>query len=252
MFDFDGVIVDGRVEYWNSSRKALLELLKEKSTVPRLPKNVPSAFQQLRPWVKNGWEMVLITAELTRHESPLVTAGVKNFANNYKINCKKALNEWGWNPDQLQNVLDRVRKETININKDKWLKSHVAFPGLQKRINQLVTVEKIDFAVLTTKSTQFTAELLNYLNLHPKLLYGHEAGEKTDLLRQMSKNHTIAGFLEDRRATLETVLKTPDLNSIPLYLASWGYLKPDDTKDLPSNIHLLKPENLMSPLAKWS
>ncbi len=251
IFDFDGVIVDGISEYWTSSRAAFLEIVKGEKQSYDLPIEVPQVFRELRPWVKNGWEMVLIAAELARKNSPIRrTFDPTHFAKKYKQNCQEALNIWGWNQKQLQVYLDNVRKQSIKVNKNKWLESHILFPGIKELIYQLPK-ENIDFGVLTTKSTRFTAELLNHLNLHPKLLYGHESGEKSSVLLQISKDRPIKGFIEDRRATLETVLKTPGINSIPCYLASWGYLKPKDLDNLPSNIHLLKPKNLMSPLANW-
>ncbi len=250
VFDFDGVIVDGILEYWNSARKACLELVETRKDLNDLPLEVPIEFKQLRPWVKNGWEMVLLAAEMRRKNSPLVLNGPIDFAAEYAQNCHKALKAWDWNPKQLQITLDKVRNDAIKINKEKWLASHVAFPGVQQRISQLAN-EKIDFAVLTTKSARFTSELLSHFNLYPKLLYGHESGKKPNLLLKISQTWSIQGFIEDRRATLETVLQTSEISSIPCYLASWGYLKPNDVKNLPSKIHLLKPETLMSPLASW-
>ncbi len=251
VFDFDGVIVDGMLEYWDSARQACLELTEKKEGLKPLSVKVPTVFKQLRPWVKDGWEMVLLAAELMRGDSSLLTNGYIQFANEYKQNCNAALQAWHWTPQELQIALDNVRKKAITNNRSQWLALHVAFPGVQQRIRKL-TDEKIDFAVLTTKSAEFTAELLSQLNLHPKLLYGHEAGKKPDLLLKISEDHIIKGFIEDRRTTLETVLKTPGLTSTPCYLASWGYLKPNDTFNLPSKIQLLQPEKLMSTLANWS
>ncbi|KGG10745.1 HAD hydrolase [Prochlorococcus sp. SS52] len=250
VFDFDGVIVDGLLEYWDSSRKAFLKIQGALDTDDQLPLEMPHEFRQLRPWVKNGWEMVLLTAELIRKDSPLSMHGAFHFANEYHKNCHTALKTWGWEPKQLQNALDNIRKETIKTDKKKWLASHKLFPNIAERIHQLEN-ESVDFGVLTTKSAEFTSELLNHFNLHPNFLYGHESGQKTTVLLQISKDHSVRGFIEDRRATLETVLNTPGISSIPCYLADWGYLKPDDRKDLPSDIHLLKPEKLMSPLANW-
>ena len=250
VFDFDGVIVDGLVEYWNSSREACLQLINKTQTVTDLlPIEIPYEFRALRPWVKNGWEMVLLAAEILRADS-LLRTNPNDFANNYKESRDEALNRWGWNPKQLQNGLDNVRKQAILTNKEKWLTSHIAFSGVAERINQLAN-EETDFAVLTTKSKAFTSELLTYLNLYPELLYGHESGQKPNLLLEISKDRSIRGFIEDRRITLETVINTPGLSSIPCYLATWGYLKPQDLYDLPSGINLLRPENLMSPLANW-
>ncbi len=250
VFDFDGVIVDGLIEYWNSSREACLQIIDKTQVVKEsLPLEIPYTFRKLRPWVKNGWEMVLLVAEHLREDS-LLMANPSHFAKNYKDNCHDALNIWGWEPKQLQTALDNVRQQAISTNKEKWLASHIAFSGVAERINQLEN-EGTDFAVLTTKSASFTSELLNHFNLYPKLLYGHESGKKPNLLLQIAKERLIRGFIEDRRATLETVINTPGLSSIPCYLATWGYLKPQDFHHLPKKINLLRPENLMSPLANW-
>ena len=79
IFDFDGVIVDGILEYWASSRESFLELIKDKKLTNNLPIEIPQAFLKLRPWVKYGWEMLLITAELTRSNSPINISGPMNF-----------------------------------------------------------------------------------------------------------------------------------------------------------------------------
>ncbi len=250
IFDFDGVIVDGILEYWTSSRNAFLELYKGTKPIHDLPIKIPQEFRELRPWVKDGWEMVLIAAELARKNSSLSIKGTKYFAEKYHQNCHEALKIWGWSSEKLQITLDNVRKQSIKANKRKWLESHVVFPGIKEIIKQLAK-ENIDFGVLTTKSARFTSELLNHLKLHPKILYGYEAGSKPSLLLKISKDQPIKGFIEDRRATLEGVLKTPGIDFVPCYLASWGYLKPNDIDNLPPNIHLLQPKNLMSPLANW-
>ena len=249
VFDFDGVIVDGITEYWLSSREAFFQIL-NKRTRESLPLKTPKQFRKLRPWVKNGWEMVLIAAELSKPESMIFQNPIC-FAEKYKQNCHEALKLWGWTPTELQIALDKVREEEIKHRKKQWLESHSAFKGIVKRIHKLKD-EDIDFGVLTTKSSSFTSELLIHLNLYPTFLFGHESGEKPGLLLEILKDFSIKGFIEDRRATLETVKKTPGLDSLPCYLATWGYLKPNDFCNLPQGINLLKPEIFMSPLANWS
>ncbi|KGG14673.1 MULTISPECIES: HAD family hydrolase [unclassified Prochlorococcus] len=248
VFDFDGVIIDGIVEYWSSSRQACLDLIKKEPNTKDLPIEVPDAFKQLRPWVKDGWEMVLLAAELIRTGIDLNNP-IK-FAAAYEENCQKALQSWGWEQEQLQLALDNVRHRAISTNRAEWLKSHKPFSGVVERLNRF-KYENTDWAVLTTKSAEFTSELLTSLNLYPTFLYGHESGKKADILLKISKNRLIKGFIEDRKATLQTVLNTPGLSTIPCYLASWGYLKPNDHKNIPLGIRLLKPEDLMSPLAEW-
>ncbi len=250
VFDFDGVIVDGMSEYWSSSRKACLEIISKKGFSYNLPKSIPENFRKIRPWINHGWEMVLVTAELSRKESPLFTLGAKSFSDDYEKNLINALQAWNLTPKQLQKALDQVRKEIIQDNFETWFANHKPFPQVINRIKKLKN-EGIDFAVLTTKSAGFTAKLLESLSLNPRLLYGHESGSKTNVLLQITKHHKLQGFIEDRRSTLEKVLKTPGLESLPCYLAEWGYLKPNDKIKIPSGIHLLDKKSLMLPLANW-
>ena len=250
VFDFDGVIIDGIFEYWSSSRKACLEMIGEKEDSNILPKKIPNNFKELRPWVHYGWEMVLITAELIRENSPLRTSGSKGFASNYQANCENALQEWNWTAKELQEKLDNVREQAIKSNLQGWLDSHKPFPDVINRIKEL-NDEGLEFIVLTTKNAEFTSQLLSEFNLHPKKLYGHESGTKVKILLQISSERIIKGFIEDRRSTLETVLNTPGLSSLPCFLAGWGYLKPSDKRNLPKGIHLLEKEKLIDPLANW-
>ena len=60
ILDFDGVIIDGMNEYWISSKKAFLKLPKNNSYKIPLSNNAPAGFQYLRPWVNQGWEMVVL------------------------------------------------------------------------------------------------------------------------------------------------------------------------------------------------
>ena len=73
LFDFDGVIVDGMHEYWHSSLLACEKYLNSRyiSFDQNLYKTVPNSFKEIRPWVKYGWEMILIVHEIIKKENPL-------------------------------------------------------------------------------------------------------------------------------------------------------------------------------------
>ena len=122
IFDFDGVIVDGMEEYWWSARKACLDLLPTtKSPSALLPQSVPNTFKKLRPWVHQGWEMVLLAAELSRHESNLSIRGPTFFSLDYKNQCQQALEIWGWESSTLQKALDQARLDQIKYNFSSWI-----------------------------------------------------------------------------------------------------------------------------------
>ncbi len=252
VLDFDGVIVDGIEEYWTSSRQTCLNILSpKKKEVIFFPNEIPTTFKTIRPWVHHGWEMVVLAAECSHETSQLNLQGIQSFSKNYSKECALALNEWGWKPSQLQEALNQTRREAISRNFNQWLNYHQPFSSVIQRL-QILEKEGLEFAVLTTKSIEFTKKLLNCFNLQPRLVFGHESGSKIDVLNQLLKKRRIRGFIEDRRSTLEKVLEDPKLESIPCYLASWGYLKPQDPKNLPSGIQLLDLKTLREPISNWS
>jgi len=252
VLDFDGVIVDGIREYWVSSCQTYLKILsfqgKEKNFVPN---EIPTTFKAMRPWVHHGWEMVILAAECSDKNSQLNLKGIEKFSKNYSNECTSALTRWSWTPSQLQEALNQTRREAISNNFDQWLNYHKPFSSVVQRL-QTLEQEGVEFAVLTTKSIEFTKKLLNSFSLKPKLIFGHESGSKIDVLNQLLNKRIIRGFIEDRRTTLEKVLEDPKLKSIPCYLASWGYLKPQDRNHLPSGIKLLNSDTLREPISKWS
>ena len=251
VLDFDGVIVDGIKEYWASSRQACLNILsQQKKELLFLPNEIPKTFINLRPWVNHGWEMVLLAVECSNKTSQLNLKGIQNFSNNYSKECSLALNKWGWTPSLLQEALNETRRQAISHDFHQWLNYHQPFYSVVQRL-QTIEKEGIEFAVLTTKSIEFTKKLLDSFNLQPKLVFGHESGSKVNVLQKLLNKRTIKGFIEDRRSTLEKVLENPNLKFIPCYLADWGYLKPQDRMNLPSEIKLLNIETLKEPISNW-
>ena len=252
VLDFDGVIVDGIKEYWSSSRQTCLNILSaNEKEIISFPSEIPKTFKAMRPWVHHGWEMVILAAECSNKTSQLNLKGLQKFSKNYQTECSLALEKWGWTPFQLQEALNQTRREAISNNFNQWLNLHQPFSLVTQRLKKLEK-EGIEFAVLTTKSIEFTKKLLDCFDLQPKLVFGHESGSKVDVLNQLLQKRIIRGFIEDRRTTLEKVLEYPKLKSIPCYLANWGYLKPQDRNNLPDGIKLLNLETLKEPLPNWS
>ncbi len=249
VFDFDGVLIDGMNEYWWSSKAACLQLIEQHCKPNFFPQQIPESFKFLRPWVHHGWEMVVIAAEVLfpKNQSPL---DAKVFSENYSANIKEALKTRDWKPTALQKSLENVRHKALLLDKQAWISRHRPFPKVIERLN-LFKDEGINWAVLTTKGSKFTSELLEYFELKPHLVHGRESGSKVDVLLKLATKYSLMGFVEDRLATLENVTNTPRLSSLPCYLASWGYLKPSDHMSLPRSIHLLDPETLATPLASW-
>ena len=82
-------------EYWRSSLLACEKYLNSPciSVDQKLYKTVPNSFKEIRPWVKYGWEMILIVHEIIKTENPLKNNNKDDFINNYHQNCQKILND---------------------------------------------------------------------------------------------------------------------------------------------------------------
>jgi phosphoglycolate phosphatase-like HAD superfamily hydrolase len=241
VFDFDGVLVDGMAEYWWASRRAALHLAPQL----QLPQQAPAGFAALRPLIHKGWEMVLMAAELGRPELDLPA-----LLANYQEALPLALARWGWRPEQLQQTLEQVRSAAIAADRAGWLALHRFYPGVEERLRQL-EAEGADWAVLTTKGAAFAGQILAGAALEPQALYGHEQGSKPEVLAQLLALERPLWFVEDRRPTLELVRSQPQLDAVRCYLVSWGYLAPEDGRNLPAGIGWLTPAQFAAPLAHW-
>jgi phosphoglycolate phosphatase-like HAD superfamily hydrolase len=86
----------------------------------------------------------------------------------------------------------------------------------------------VDWVIVTTKEGRFVRSLLQQqgIELHENQLFGKEVKRpKHQTLREFlepTPNRPIH-FVEDRLNTLYSVAEQPDLPTVTLYLADWGY-----------------------------
>ena len=245
LFDFDGVIVNGIDEYWLSSKLACEKYLINNSKNLNISNHteVPKIFIEMRPWVKYGWEMVLITHEILKTSKPLNNLTKNSFLANYEENCSKLLIEYSWNSIELQQCLDNSRMFQIKNDFNKWISLHQPFNEVVSFIRKAKD-RGFTIGVISTKGKTFTTKILDNLDIFPELIFGYESGAKVDIVSNLSLSYDIKGFIEDRRETLLNILENDKTNFINCYLAEWGYLKSTDKNDLPQGIKLLKIKNL--------
>ena len=250
LFDFDGVIVDGINEYWHSSLLAFEKFLNSPdiSIDPNLYSQVSNTFVEMRPWVKYGWEMLIIVHQIIKKENSLNNKNKSDFQNKYHRNCQKVLLDNSWLAQDLQKCLDEARKYQIDTDFDNWIKLHRPFNEVIDFIETIKT-ENIKTGIITTKNKIFAGKILEKLNICPELIFGYESGTKVQIASKLSEKYRILGFIEDRRDTLIDIKQDACTSNIPCYLADWGYLKKIDRNNLPYDIKLLKLKNLKELLA---
>ena len=224
LFDFDGVIVDGMHEYWHSSLLACEKYLNSPyiSVDQKLYKRVPNSFKEIRPWVKYGWEMILIVHEIIKTENPLKLDNKDIFISNYHQNCHRILKENCWIAEDLQKILDKSRKYQIDTDFKSWVNLHNPFFEVINFLKELKKRE-IKTGVITTKGKIFAEKILKELNIFPEFIFGYESGTKVKIAENLAQTYEILGFIEDRKKTLIDIKQNSLTSHIPCFLADWGY-----------------------------
>ena len=245
LFDFDGVIVDGMDEYWHSSLLACEKFLNSPNIAvdQKLYKKVPNIFKEIRPWVKYGWEMILIVHEIIKKENSLNNFNKVNYINKYHQNCQRILKDNCWLAKDLQKILDKSREYQIEKDFEKWVNLHNPFFEVVKFIEELKKRE-IKTGIITTKGEIFAEKILKQLNIFPEFVFGYESGTKIEIAEKVAQNYEILGFIEDRKKTLIDIKQNYKTSHIPCLLADWGYLKEKDRYNLSNGIKLLKLDDL--------
>ena len=250
LFDFDGVIIDGIKEYWYSSLIVCKQYLNSDLIPTNLNINmrVSNTFKELRPWVKYGWEMVLLTHEIIKNKEPLNDLSKNDFLKNYQKNCQDVLVKNSWDSKNLQKNLDKVRQLQISADLDKWINLHQPFLQV---ISFIKKSQKNGFkiGIISTKNKVFTSKILSKFNIYPELVFGYQDGTKVKIVSKLINEYEIMGFIEDRRNTLMNILENKKTNQTKCFLAEWGYLKKSDIVNLPKEIILIKLKDLKNLLA---
>jgi len=237
-------------EYWHSSLLACEKFLNSPDIYidQNLYKKVSKTFIEIRPWVKYGWEMILIVHEIIKKENQLNNHNKKDFLNKYHQNCKNILLKNSWDAEDLQKYLDESRQYQIDKDFNMWIKLHRPFYEVIDFLEK-TKKKQIKTGIITTKGKIFAAKILEKLDIFPELIFGYESGTKVEITSKLTKEYEILGFLEDRKKTLQQIKQNPKTKNIPCYLADWGYLKETDRKYLTKEINLLKLSNLDNLLA---
>ena len=237
-------------EYWHSSLIACEKYLNSPyiSFDQKHYKRVPNSFKEIRPWVKYGWEMILIVHEIIKTENAMKNFNKGDFINNYYQNCQRILKDNAWIAEDLQKILNQSRNYQIDKDFKTWVNLHNPFFEVIKFIEEL-RQRKIKIGIITTKKKGFAEKILKQLNIYPEFVFGYESGTKIEIAKKLTQAYEILGFIEDRKKTLIDIKKSSGISHIPCFLADWGYLKESDRHNLSDEIKLLKLDNLKNLVA---
>jgi phosphoglycolate phosphatase-like HAD superfamily hydrolase len=256
--DFDGVVCDGRPEYFETAWQAYVAAWPQPRISSR-PAALAERFSALRPLIESGWEMPLIIHALL--------AGVDDKALHDRHGWLEAapalMQAGGVTAEALGRALNKVRDDWFARDAADWLSYHRFYPGIAETMLALLD-GPTHVVIVTTKAERFVRMLLT--GRDPRLaavsVIGREPGKpvpKPDILRRLADSHDLgpdaAGvwFVEDMLETLETTARRADLAGARLFLCDWGYNTPADRAHVAGGgrITLLPLARFTTPLDGW-
>jgi len=219
--DFDGVICDGLIEYFEVAWRTYSEIWSSANDTP--PDDLALRFYRLRPVIETGWEMpVLIKALIDGIPDENILHQWASIAPQLLLDDKLQARE-------IAAKLDQQRDEWITTDLSGWLSLHKFYPGVVEKI-KLTLDSGVKLYIVTTKEARFVQQLLQQegVNLPPEAIFGKEVKRpKYEILRELiqsaSDKLVSLWFVEDRLKALQLVQQQADLEDVKLFLADWGY-----------------------------
>ncbi|MBW4500347.1 MAG: HAD hydrolase-like protein [Scytonema hyalinum WJT4-NPBG1] len=249
--DFDGVICDGLIEYFEVAWRTYCKVWLPQQDTPR--NDLASKFYQLRPVIETGWEMPVLVKALVE--------GIPE---------EKILQEWAKIAQQILltdnlkgaeigSKLDKIRDEWISTDLNGWLSLHKFYAGVVEKLKATAT-STVHLYIITTKEGRFAQQLLKQggLDIPREAIFGKEVKRpKHEILRELIQAANTSPdslwFVEDRLKTLQLVQQQPDLEGVKLFLADWGYNTPTDkvTAQNDPQLELLPLTQFAQDFSEW-
>lgn len=249
--DFDGVICNGLLEYFQTTKSTYIQVWGEHSS--DLLNNFADDFYRLRPVIEMGWEMPILLRTL------VLGFDENQIKDDWSSLCHKILKSDNLDKQDLITQLDGVRDHWIDSDLESWLKLHQFYPGVVEKISKILR-SSILLYIITTKEGRFVQQLLKKqgVELPIKNILGKESKQpKYEILRQLiQENNQVPDqlwFVEDLLKTLCKVQQQPDLKEVRLFLADWGFntLKTHNIVRNNRFINLLSLEQFNDDYSSW-
>ena len=248
--DFDGVICDGLIEYYASTKRAYQQIW-----LAEINDSFAPSFYRLRPVIETGWEMPILLRAL------VLGISEAEILQDFQAIALRIIKSAGLEKQTVVKQLDGVRDHWINHNLDDWLSLHRFYPGVIKQLGKIVDSE-IELYIVTTKEGRFVKQLLQQQGIEiPRAqIIGKESKRpKYETLRILRDKHQQLAekiaitFVEDRLKALQQVALQDDLKFVRLFLADWGYNLESDRLAASGNerIQVLSLENFQQDPATW-
>jgi phosphoglycolate phosphatase-like HAD superfamily hydrolase len=236
VLDFDGVVCDSMDECFVSSWIAYFTLY-TKTQPPQVPTSLRRDFARLRPFIKTGEDYVLIQEILSNGTDAADQAG-------FDALIEQAGSE---KMARFKEHFAAARNELLEKDRPFWLSLNRIYPHMLAAFTRLPKSAPIH--ILSTKDPRFIREILaaSRIRLPEERISRsgtHDKLSRVDLLLRQERAEK-AVFIDDQIEHLKGNVNP----GIEVYLAGWGYVKPEWLTG-GSGIAVLGPEDFISLIEK--
>lgn len=140
--DFDGVICDGLLEYFETAWRTYCQIWLPPNTAPS--EDLAFKFYELRPVIETGWEMPVLIRALLQGISE------ERIGEEWAAIAQQLLQQDRLAAADIGRKLDQVRDEWIHQDLDGWLGLHRFYPGVVERLQEVIS-SSIQIIIITTK-----------------------------------------------------------------------------------------------------
>ncbi|XWK90909.1 MAG: HAD family hydrolase [Phormidium sp.] len=248
--DFDGVVCDGLIEYFQTSWRSYCKIWQPAEETP--PEGLAADFYRLRPVIEVGWEMPILLRAL------ILGVAEERIWRDWVGVAQLITSEEGLKAAEVGAILDGVRDEWIGEDLGGWLGLHRFYPGVISRLRRAIA-NSVKIYIITTKEGRFVRQLLaeQSVEIPEERIIGKEYKRpKYEILRELIAAGGSAvniWFVEDRLKALQLVEQESDLASVRLFLADWGYNTQQIRDSIANNngIKLLSLSQFTQDFAVW-
>lgn len=252
--DFDGVLCDGLLEYFETSWKAYCQLFDPAETTP--PPGLAEQFYPLRPVIETGWEMPMVLHAL------LKGIAADDILQDWRQIVPTLLVEADLTSEQVMAAVDGIRDRWIQDDLNGWLGLHRTYPGTLAWLQQVLNSD-LQTVIISTKEGRFIHAFLQQQGVEmPRAqIFGKEVQQpKAETLRQLLAQYpgssaapTRLWFVEDRYKTLQKIEAQSDLDGVDLFLVDWGYNTATEREAArrDSRVNLLSLSTIVQEFSAW-
>ncbi|NEO79832.1 HAD family hydrolase [Moorena sp. SIO4G3] len=250
--DFDGVLCNGLLEYFQTAWRTYCQIWKPASETPS--ENLAASFYRLRPVIETGWEMPILIHAL------ILGISEDDILQDWSTVSQSIVNSETLDRTDTAKQLDTIRDKWITTDLDGWLSLHQFYPGVIERLDQILSTNTTQVYIVSTKEGRFIKQLLlqQGIKLPQDRIIGKESKRpKHQTLRQLMEafpgEAVTLWFVEDRFKSLKSVQQQPDLKPVKLYLADWGYNTKAEQESACNDprIQLLSLEQFSQDFSNW-